>query len=74
MNTKILGELIHDGELRATCRVVGVHKILCPDPETATEIAKATGLDRNTVTRALNELAEQEYISRDQQGRWVGEI
>lgn len=74
MNTKILSELIHDGKLRATCRVVGAHKLLCPDPETAIEIAKTLGLDRSTVTTALHELAELEYVGKDRQGRWMGEI
>jgi DNA-binding IclR family transcriptional regulator len=74
VNTKFLGELIHDVELRPTHRIVGLHKMVCPDPETATEIAKATGLDRNTVATALRELAELEYVGRDRQGRWVGEL
>jgi DNA-binding IclR family transcriptional regulator len=48
--------------------------ILCPDPQTAAEIAKFTGLDRSTVTSALHELKELEIVGKDRHGRWVGEI
>jgi predicted transcriptional regulator len=74
MNTRVLQDLIQSESVRPSRKVVGTYMILCPDPQTAVEIAKATGLDRSTVTRSLHELREMEIVGKDRHGLWVGEI
>ncbi|MFD9618479.1 hypothetical protein ACFWB2_14585 [Streptomyces virginiae] len=71
---EVIRDLVQSSGLRATCRVVGVHMILHPQPQTAMEVARTTGLNRRTVTNALNELMELHIVSKDHHGLWVGEV
>ncbi|WP_143196594.1 helix-turn-helix domain-containing protein [Streptomyces sp. MJM1172] len=48
--------------------------ILHPQPQTAMEVARTTGLNRRTVTNALNELMELRIVGKDHHGLWVGEV
>ncbi|WP_328683169.1 helix-turn-helix domain-containing protein [Streptomyces sp. NBC_00343] len=73
MNPRWTSELVHDQELKPSAKIVGVHMLLCPDAQTATEIAKAVGLHRATVSEALLVLREQEWVSR-RHHLWIGEV
>ncbi|ROP53301.1 helix-turn-helix domain-containing protein [Streptomyces sp. PanSC9] len=72
MSTEQVGTLIHDTELLASCRVVGVHMLLCPQPQTAVQLSKDLGMDRLTVTNALKTLEPRGLVSKDQNGLWIG--
>jgi DNA-binding transcriptional regulator GbsR (MarR family) len=74
MNEEVLRDLIQCGQLKPSCRVVGAHMILCPQPQTAVEVTRATGLNRRTVTNALYELLEAGVVGKDHHGLWVGEV
>ncbi|WP_327131991.1 hypothetical protein OG311_13450 [Streptomyces sp. NBC_01343] len=71
---EVIRNLVQSSGLRATCRIVGVHMILRPQPQTAVEVTRATGLNRRTVTNALNELMELHIVGKDHHGLWVGEV
>ncbi|WP_430376719.1 hypothetical protein [Streptomyces sp. B1-3] len=73
MNAHWVRELIHDQDLKPSAKVVGVHMLLHPDAQTATEIAKAVGLHRATVGEALLVLLEQEWVSH-RHHLWTGEV
>lgn len=74
MTEEVVRDLIQARELLPTCRVVGVHMILSPEPQTAIEVAKTTGLSRRTVTNSLTELLDVGVVSKDHHGLWVGEV
>ncbi|WP_424570809.1 hypothetical protein [Streptomyces sp. CH-036] len=71
---EVIRDLVQSGGLRATCRVVGVHMILNPQPQTAMEVTRTTGLNRRTVTNSLNELMGLGIVGKDHHGLWVGEV
>ncbi|MFI1409386.1 hypothetical protein ACH4Y0_05570 [Streptomyces sp. NPDC020707] len=71
---EVIQNLVQSSGLRATCRVVGVHMILNPQPQTAMEVTRITGLNRRTVTNSLNELMGLGIVAKDHHGLWVGEV
>ncbi|MFI2757807.1 hypothetical protein ACH5A3_02855 [Streptomyces echinatus] len=72
MRAEQIKTLVHDTELLSTCRVVGVHMLLCPQPQTAVQLSKELGMDRLTVTNALKTLEPRGLVGKDQNGLWVG--
>ncbi|MDX3712758.1 GntR family transcriptional regulator [Streptomyces europaeiscabiei] len=72
MNAQMIRDLIHAQDLKPSVKVVGVHMVLQPQAQTASEIAVTVGLHRTTVGEALLRLAEDGWVSRTHH-LWVGE-
>ncbi|MET9848895.1 hypothetical protein [Streptomyces ossamyceticus] len=73
MNAQKIQELLHDQDLKSSAKVVGVHMLLHPEAQTASEIAETVGLHRTTVGEALIRLAKDGRVSRKHH-LWVGEV